>query len=64
MEWKQLKGRLILLKAPNQVSVYLEGPPPGTDILVDSFYIQPASKPEPSKPPIIVVSVSRTLRIY
>ncbi|KAG0556903.1 hypothetical protein KC19_11G087700 [Ceratodon purpureus] len=52
-EWKQLKGRLILLKAPTKVSVYLEGPPPGTDILVDSFYIQPASKPEPAKPPII-----------
>lgn len=47
-----------MLKAPRKVSVYLEGPPPGTDLLVDSFYIQPALKPEPAKPPIITVSVS------
>nr|XP_024401713.1 uncharacterized protein LOC112294935 isoform X5 [Physcomitrium patens]XP_024401714.1 uncharacterized protein LOC112294935 isoform X5 [Physcomitrium patens] len=52
-EWKLLEGRMILLKAPSYVSVYLEGPPPETDILVDSFYIRPASKPEPPNPPII-----------
>nr|XP_024360646.1 uncharacterized protein LOC112274978 isoform X2 [Physcomitrium patens] len=52
-EWKYLKGRLILLKAPAIASVYLEGPPPGTDILVDSFLIQPASKPEAAAPPVI-----------
>lgn len=49
---------MILLKAPSYVSVYLEGPPPETDILVDSFYIRPASKPEPPNPPIIKVSIS------
>lgn len=55
-EWKQLQGRLILLKAPSKVSVYLEGPPSGTDILVDSFYVRRASNPEPEKPPVITVS--------
>lgn len=52
-EWKHLEGRLVLLKAPSKVSVYLEGPPAGIDILVDSFYIQPALKPEPARPPVI-----------
>jgi hypothetical protein len=56
-EWKHLEGRLVLLKAPSKVSVYLEGPPAGIDILVDSFYIQPALKPEPARPPVITVSI-------
>lgn len=57
-EWKRLEGRLILLKAPRRASVYLEGPPPGTDLLVDSFSIYPATKPEPAKPPVIMVSTA------
>jgi hypothetical protein len=54
-EWKQLQGKLILLKAPKRASVYLEGPSTGTDLLVDSFSITPAQGTA-SGPPFIEVS--------
>jgi len=51
-EWKQLQGKLILLKAPKRASVYLEGPSTGTDLLVDSFSITRAQGTA-SGPPFI-----------
>ncbi len=55
-EWKQLQGKLILLKAPKRASVYLEGPSAGTDLLVDSFSITPAQGTACQGPPFIEVS--------
>jgi hypothetical protein len=62
-EWKQLQGRLILIKAPKRASVYLEGPSPGTDLLIDSFSITQAPGTVPAGPPIIEVSfISKTVK--
>jgi hypothetical protein len=62
-EWKRLQGRLILIKAPKRASVYLEGPSPGTDLLIDSFSITQAPGTVPAGPPIIEVSfISKTVK--
>eukprot|EP00252_Welwitschia_mirabilis_P019005 TRINITY_DN4286_c0_g2_i2.p1 TRINITY_DN4286_c0_g2~~TRINITY_DN4286_c0_g2_i2.p1 ORF type:complete len:888 (-),score=118.99 TRINITY_DN4286_c0_g2_i2:276-2939(-) len=52
-EWVQLQGRFLLNPEPVKAIAYLEGPPPGVDILVCSFVIRPAKKTPPSPPPIV-----------
>ncbi|KAK9136172.1 hypothetical protein Syun_015502 [Stephania yunnanensis] len=52
-EWVQLKGKFLLNSAPSKVVVYLEGPPPGTDILLNSLVLKHATKIPPSPPPVI-----------
>ncbi|XP_026388445.1 uncharacterized protein LOC113283415 isoform X2 [Papaver somniferum] len=49
--WVQLQGKFLLNSSPSKVVVYLEGPPPGTDILVNSFLIKHAAKLPPSPRP-------------
>ncbi|KAM7278848.1 hypothetical protein ACFE04_005982 [Oxalis oulophora] len=52
-DWVQLQGKVLLNGSPAKVVIYLEGPPPGTDILVNSMILKHAEKPTPSPPPII-----------
>ncbi|CAI0464234.1 unnamed protein product [Linum tenue] len=52
-EWVQLQGKFLLNGSPNKIVVYLEGPPPGTDLLVNSFTLKHATKVPPSPLPII-----------
>ncbi|KAK9109049.1 hypothetical protein Sjap_017109 [Stephania japonica] len=52
-EWVQLKGKFLLNSAPSKVVVYLEGPPPGTDILLNNLVLKHAAKIPPSPPPVI-----------
>ncbi|XP_057856953.1 endo-1,4-beta-xylanase 3 isoform X1 [Cryptomeria japonica] len=52
-EWVQLQGRFLLNPEPAKAVAFLEGPPAGIDILVDSFFINPAKKIPPSPRPII-----------
>ncbi|KAF6159697.1 hypothetical protein GIB67_029955 [Kingdonia uniflora] len=52
-EWVQLQGKFLLNSAPSKVVIYLEGPPPGTDILLNSFVVKHATKLPPSPPPDI-----------
>ncbi|KAL6212323.1 hypothetical protein ACLB2K_017543 [Fragaria x ananassa] len=52
-DWAQLKGKFLLNGSPSKVVVYLEGPPAGTDILVNSFVVKHAEKAPPSSPPDI-----------
>ncbi|XP_043713529.1 endo-1,4-beta-xylanase 1-like isoform X1 [Telopea speciosissima] len=52
-EWAQLQGKFLLNGSPSKVVFYLEGPPPGTDILVNSLVVKHAAKVPPSPPPII-----------
>ncbi|PON76647.1 Glycoside hydrolase [Parasponia andersonii] len=52
-DWTQLKGKFLLNGSPSRVVVYLEGPPSGTDILLNSLVIKHAEKTPPSPLPII-----------
>ncbi|CAN0921977.1 Endo-1,4-beta-xylanase 1 [Linum grandiflorum] len=52
-DWVQLQGKFLLNGSPKKIVVYLEGPPPGTDILVNSFTLKHAQKLPPSPLPII-----------
>ncbi|XP_068657360.1 endo-1,4-beta-xylanase 1-like [Aristolochia californica] len=52
-EWVQLQGKFLLNGTPSSVVIYLEGPPAGTDILVNSLVVKHAAKVPPSPPPVI-----------
>ncbi|KAJ4964564.1 hypothetical protein NE237_016413 [Protea cynaroides] len=52
-EWAQLQGKFLLNSSPSRVIIYLEGPPPGTDILVNSLVVKHSAKIPPSPPPAI-----------
>ncbi|KAF5187431.1 Endo-1,4-beta-xylanase [Thalictrum thalictroides] len=52
-EWVQLQGKFLLNSSPSKVVIYLEGPPPGTDILVNSLVVKHASQLPPSPRPVI-----------
>jgi len=57
-DWVQMKGKFLLNGSPSKVVVYLEGPPPGTDILVNTLVIKHAAKTPPSTPPDCEVGLS------
>ncbi|KAJ8498258.1 hypothetical protein OPV22_008810 [Ensete ventricosum] len=50
-EWVQLQGKFLLNGVASRAIIFIEGPPPGTDILVDSFVVRRAMKPAASVPP-------------
>ncbi|XP_015575450.2 endo-1,4-beta-xylanase 1-like [Ricinus communis] len=52
-DWVQLQGKFLLNGSPKRVVIYIEGPPAGTDILVNSFVVKHAEKIPPSPPPLI-----------
>ncbi|KAJ9186877.1 hypothetical protein P3X46_002403 [Hevea brasiliensis] len=52
-DWVQLQGKFLLNVNPKRVVIYIEGPPAGTDILVNSFVVKHAEKIPPSPPPAI-----------
>nr|GEV10846.1 glycosyl hydrolase family 10 protein / carbohydrate-binding domain-containing protein [Tanacetum cinerariifolium] len=52
-DWTQLQGKFLLNGMQLKVVIYLEGPPPGTDILLDGFVVQHAEKIPPSPQPVI-----------
>lgn len=52
-DWVQLQGKFLLNGSPKRVVIYIEGPPAGTDILVNSFVVKHAEKIAPSPPPVI-----------
>lgn len=52
-DWAQLQGKFLLNGSPSKVVVYLEGPPAGTDILLNSFVLKHAEQVPPSPPPVI-----------
>lgn len=57
-EWVELQGKF-LLNGPSssKIVIYLEGPPPGVDILVNGFVVKHAEKILCSPPPIQVGSL-------
>ncbi|KAG6608395.1 Endo-1,4-beta-xylanase 1, partial [Cucurbita argyrosperma subsp. sororia] len=52
-DWIQLQGKFLLNASPSKVVIYIEGPPSGVDILIDSFVVKHAQKIPPSPPPIV-----------
>ncbi|XP_018459303.2 endo-1,4-beta-xylanase 3 isoform X1 [Raphanus sativus] len=50
-DWVELKGKFLIHGSPSRVIVYLEGPPPGTDILVNTLDVKHARRNRPSPPP-------------
>ncbi|KAL2521317.1 glycosyl hydrolase family 10 protein/carbohydrate-binding domain-containing protein [Forsythia ovata] len=51
--WVQLQGRFLVNCSPARVEIYLEGPPRGTDILLDNLVVKHAPKVPPLSPPVI-----------
>ncbi|KAJ8541235.1 hypothetical protein K7X08_002051 [Anisodus acutangulus] len=52
-DWVTLQGKFLLNDSPSQAVVFLEGPPPGSDILLNNLVIKHAAKAPPSTPPVI-----------
>ncbi|KAL8141003.1 hypothetical protein V2J09_007024 [Rumex salicifolius] len=52
-DWAVLQGKFLLNGSPSKVVIYLEGPPAGTEILLNSLVVKHAQKTPPSPPPII-----------
>ncbi|XP_071710080.1 endo-1,4-beta-xylanase 1-like [Rutidosis leptorrhynchoides] len=52
-EWVELEGKFLLNGSPSKVVIYLEGPPPGVDILLNRLVVEHSKKTPPSPPPII-----------
>ncbi|KAH9625968.1 hypothetical protein KSS87_022368, partial [Heliosperma pusillum] len=52
-DWTLLQGKFLINSTPSSVVVFLEGPPAGTDILVNSTIVKHAQKTPPSPPPVI-----------
>ncbi|XP_022638234.1 uncharacterized protein LOC106765206 isoform X2 [Vigna radiata var. radiata] len=50
-DWVTLQGKFLLNGSPSKVVLYLEGPPPGTDILLNNLVLKHAAKIPPSTPP-------------
>ncbi|KAK8298050.1 hypothetical protein V6Z11_D05G227200 [Gossypium hirsutum] len=49
--WVQLQGKFLLNGSPLKVIIFLEGPPPGTDILINRLVVKHAEKaPPPLRP--------------
>ncbi|PNY13254.1 endo-1,4-beta-xylanase A-like protein [Trifolium pratense] len=49
-DWVTLQGKFLLNGSSSKVVLYLEGPPPGTDILVNTLVVKHAAKATPSTP--------------
>ncbi|KAM7518452.1 hypothetical protein LguiB_017414 [Lonicera macranthoides] len=52
-DWVQMQGKFLLNGSPSKVVIYLEGPPAGTDILLNNLILKHAAKIPPSSPPDI-----------
>ncbi|KAK7410112.1 hypothetical protein VNO78_00647 [Psophocarpus tetragonolobus] len=50
-DWVEMQGKFLLNGSPSKIVVYLEGPPAGTDILVNTLVIKHAPKTPPSTLP-------------
>ena len=42
-KWKKLEGEFLLHTKPERVELYLEGPPPGADLLIRSVSVFPST---------------------
>lgn len=54
-DWVQLQGKFLINGSPSRAVIFLEGPPPGTDILLNNLVVKHAAKVPPSSAPVIEV---------
>ncbi|KAI3462357.1 hypothetical protein Pfo_019020 [Paulownia fortunei] len=52
-DWVHMQGKFLINGSPSRVVIYLEGPPPGTDILLNNLVVKHAAKVPPASPPVI-----------
>ncbi|KAL7142028.1 hypothetical protein ABFS83_08G095000 [Erythranthe nasuta] len=52
-DWVQMQGKFLINGSPSRIIIYFEGPPPGTDILLDNLVVKHAAKAPPPLPPAI-----------
>ncbi|KAF8681782.1 hypothetical protein HU200_045220 [Digitaria exilis] len=50
-EWVQLQGKILLNSTVAKASIYIEGPPAGVDVLLDSLVVKHAQKTPPAPAP-------------
>lgn len=50
-EWVQLQGKILLNSTVAKASIYIEGPPAGVDVLLDSLVVKHAQKAPPAPAP-------------
>lgn len=55
-DWVQLKGKFLINGTVSKAVIYIEGPPPSTDLLVNSLVVKHAEKPSPAPAPDFSVS--------
>ncbi|CAH9119424.1 unnamed protein product [Cuscuta epithymum] len=53
IDWIELQGKFLINGSPSKLVIFLEGPPPGIEVLVKSFNVKHATKVPPSPPPAI-----------
>jgi len=56
-DWVTLQGKFLLNGPSSKAVLYLEGPPSGTDILVNTLVVKHAAKTPPSTPPAAQVGL-------
>lgn len=54
-DWVELQGKFLVNGSPSKAVIYLEGPPKGTDILLNNLVVKHAAKLPPASPPVIEV---------
>ena len=50
-DWAQLQGKFMLNSTVAKATIYIEGPPAGVDLLLDSLVVKHAQKAPPSPAP-------------
>ncbi|CAH2070350.1 unnamed protein product [Thlaspi arvense] len=51
-DWVELKGKFVIHGSPTRVILFLEGPLPGADILLNTLDVKHARRIRPSPPPV------------
>ena len=59
-EWVQLQGKILLNSTPAKASIYIEGPPAGVDVLLDSLVVKHAQRAPPAPAPDFEVNHRRS----
>ncbi|EHA8589574.1 hypothetical protein COCNU_scaffold011045G000010 [Cocos nucifera] len=55
-DWVPLQGKFLLNGVASKAVIYIEGPPAGTDVLLNSLVVKHAAKLPPSTPPDFEIS--------
>jgi hypothetical protein len=62
-DWMQLQGKFLINGTVSKAAIYIEGPPPSTDLLVNSLVVKHAERPSPAPVPDFSVSAFKHLNL-